>query len=201
MLGLPKNTECNRQLAKSKIFQAFKLNTAQKEKFDADIKRLAIVNEVSTATMNIEAGNEVKSFFVVLISLRQEAYDEKNIALIAKLVPQNILFVLEFNGKARLAAYRSKLLHTDWKPLDEHAVSLSGLNLDSVWQGIIVQVGGVQIESGNTLDEQIKVDDRRQRLEKEILRLDKLARKEKQPKKKFELAQEVLKLRETLEGL
>lgn len=201
MLGLPKNTECNRQLAKSKIFQAFKLNTAQKEKFDADIKRLAIVNEVSTATMNIEAGNEVKSFFVVLISLRQEAYDEKNIALIAKLVPQNILFVLEFDGKARLAAYRSKLLHTDWKPLDEHAVSLSGLNLDSVWQGIIVQVGGVVITEGSTLDEQLTADEEKAKLLRRVEQLERQARAEKQPKKKFELAQEVLKLRETLEGL
>lgn len=201
MLGLPKNTGCNRQLAKSKIFQAFKLNTAQKEKFDADIKRLAIVNEVSTATMNIEAGNQVKSFFVVFISLRQEAYDEKNIALIAKLVPQNILFVLEFDGKARLAAYHSKLLHTDWKPLDEHAVSLSGLNLDSVWQGIIVQVGGVVIAEGNTLDEQLTADEEKAKLLRRVEQLERRARAEKQPKKKFELAQEVLKLRETLEGL
>lgn len=111
------------------------------------------------------------------------------------------MFVLEFGGKARLAAYRSKLLHTDWKPLDEYAVSLSGINLDSVWQGIIVQVGGVVIAEGNTLDEQLATDEEKAKLLRRVEQLERRARAEKQPKKKFKLAQEVLNLRKTLEGL
>ncbi len=46
-----------------------------------------------------------------------------------------------------------------------------------------------------TLDEQIAADEKRAKLEKEIARLEKLARAEKQPKKKFELVQQILALK------
>lgn len=56
---------------------------------------------------------------------------------------------------------------------------------------IVVDIGGVSIADGNTLDEQIAADERRQKIEKEIAKLEKQARAEKQPKKKFELVQQI----------
>ena len=76
-------------------------------------------------------------------------------------------------------------------------VTLKGLDLDSVWENLIVQVGGITIQSGNTLDQQIVADEKRAKLEKEIAQLEKLARAEKQPKKKFELVQQIQKLKES----
>lgn len=64
----------------------------------------------------------------------------------------------------------------------------------------MVDIGGVSIADGNTLDEQIAADERRQKIEKEIAKLEKQARAEKQPKKKFELVQQIKKLKEELEG-
>jgi hypothetical protein len=54
MLGLPKATEMNRPLPKKTIFDKFKLDTADRQRFDADIKRLAIVGEISAATSNFK---------------------------------------------------------------------------------------------------------------------------------------------------
>ena len=68
------------------------------------------------------------------------------------------------------------------------------MNLDKVWENIVVDIGGVSIADGNTLDEQIAADERRQKIEKEITKLEKQARAEKQPKKKFELVQQIKKL-------
>lgn len=61
--------------------------------------------------------------------------------------------------------------------------------------------GEVNIADGNTLDEQIAADERRQRIEKEIAKLEKQARAEKQPKKKFELVQRVRALQKQLDVL
>ena len=52
----------------------------------------------------------------------------------------------------------------------------------------------MSIAGGNTLDEQIAADERRQKIEKEIAKLEKQARAEKQPKKKFELVQKIKEL-------
>lgn len=199
MLGLPKATELHKQLPKKAIYTKFQMNTAAKEKIDADISRITIANEISPARVHIAEGEQVKTFFVVQVALKRKDFEERTIATISKLIPQNMLLVLEYGEEAKLAIYHKKLMQTDWQAKDSVSVELKGLNLDAVWENIIVQVGGVQIASGNTLDEQLEADDRRQRIEKEIDRLDKLARKEKQPKKKFELAQEINKLKKELE--
>lgn len=201
MLGLPQLTETSKQLPKKAIYTKFQMNTAAKEKIDADISRITIVNEIAPNKVNIPAGEDVKSFFVLLVSLKKKEYDKKTIATLSKLIPQNILFVLEYENESRLAIYHTKVMQTAWKPTEEQRVELKGLNLDTVWENIVIAVGGVNIEKGNTLDEQIEVNDKKQKLEKEIARLEKKARAEKQPKKKFELVQAEKKLKENLKLL
>ena len=198
MLGLPKATELNKQLPKKAIYAKFQMNTAAKEKFDADISRIVIVNEVSPARVAIEAGESVKAFYVLQVSLKKKDFDEKTIAQISKLIPQNMLLLLQFEGEEKLAIYHSKLMQTPWQSAGSLTVQLKGLNLDAVWENLIVQVGGVQIEEGHTLDEQIAADEQRAKLQKEIARLEKLAKTEKQPKKKFELVQKINALQKQL---
>lgn len=195
MLGLPTATELNRQLPKTAIYAKFQMNNAARERIDTDISRLAIVNELSESRTNIPAGEQVKSFFVVSVTLKRKDFNPNTIAIVTKLIPQNMLLVLEYGDEAKLAVYRQKLLQTDWKPKESLTIELKGLDLDKAWENIIVQVGGIQIADGNTLDEQISADEKRAKLEKEIARLEKLARAEKQPKKKFELVSRIKELR------
>ena len=85
--------------------------------------------------------------------------------------------------------------------MKKQKIELKGLNLDTVWENIVIAVGGIDIEQGKTLDEQIIIDEKRQKLEKEIAKLEKQARAEKQPKKKFELVQRIRGLRNEWEIL
>lgn len=201
MLGLPKTTEMSKQLPKKAIYTKFQMNTAAKEKIDADISRITIVNEIAPNNVNIPSGENVKSFFVLLVSLKKKEYDEKTIAMLSRLIQQNILFVFEYENESRLAIYYTKVMQTAWMPTEEQKVELKGLNLDTVWENIIIAVGGVNIEKGNSLDEQIEINKKKQKLEKEIVKLEKQARAEKQPKNKFELVQAEKKLKEKLKLL
>lgn len=198
MLGLPKATELSKQLPKNAIYAKFQMNTAEKAKIDADISRITIVNEVSAEKVHIASGDQVKSFFVLLVALKKKDFDDKTILTISKLIPQNMLLVLECGDEAKLATYHTKLMQTEWKRKEALSVELKGLNLDSAWENIIMQIGGITIDQGNTLDEQIAADEHRQKIEKEIAKLEKQARAEKQPKKKFELAQQIKKLKDEL---
>ena len=191
MLGLPKTTEIRKQISKKAVYTKFQMNTAAKEKFDADISKVILVNEVNPDSVNIPAGENVRGFFVMLVVLKRRDFDEKNIASLSKMIKQNILFVLEYEGESKLAIYHTKLMQTDWKNSDEQRIELQGLNLDKVWENIVIAVGGVNIEEGNTLDRQIETDEKRRKLEKEIEKLEKQARAELQPKKKFELVTKI----------
>jgi hypothetical protein len=200
MLGLPKSTELSRPLPKKAIFEKFKLGAADKQRFDADIKKLAIVGEVSTATTIIAAGEVVKSFYVVLVNLRCANCEKKNLLLLSKLITQNMLFILEYGGTARLAVCRAgKVLESGEKSLDDWRISLMGLNLDSVWENIIVQIGGVTIAEGKTLDEQIAADEERTKTLRRIDQLEKQARTERQPRRKWELAEEAKRMKMLME--
>ena len=201
MLGLPKSTEMNKQLPKKAIYAKFQMNTASKDKVDADISRIVIVNEISPSRINIPAGEEVGSFFVLLVALKKKDFDEKTIAALSKLIPQNILFVLEFEGQSKLAVYRTKLMQTDWKPTESCTLELRGLTLDKVWENAIRSLElGVWNEE-LSLDENLALHERREKLEKEIAKLEKQARAEKQPKKKSELVQRVRALQKQLDVL
>ena len=191
MLGLPKATELNKQLPKKAIYAKFKMNTAEKEKIDKDISRITIVNEVSPSKVSLSAGEEVKSFFVMLVALKRKDFSEKMVVTLSNLIPQNLIMVLQYGNEAKLVVYRSKLLQTEWKTLNDLTIRLQGLNFDKVWENIVLQIGGMHLENGNSLDTQIEVDSKKEKIKKEIERLEKQARAEKQPKKKFIIVKKI----------
>lgn len=198
MLGFPQKTELRKPLHKKAIFDRLKLNKAQQDRVDADISRLWFVNEISPFSVGIAAGDEIKSFFVILVSLKKKEYDDKTIAMLFRMIDNKMILVLEYEGESRVAIFHGKLIQTDWKPTDAFSYSLQGLNLDSVWNNLVVQIGDIKMEVDRSLDEQIAVDDQRAKIQKEIERLERLARAEKQPKKKFELVQQIKELQEKM---
>ena len=192
MLGLPTATELNQQLPKKAIYAKFGMNAAQREKFDADISRIYIVNEISPQTVKaVAATEEIPSFFVLLVSLKKRDYEERTIAQLSRLIPQKMLLVLEYQEDCRLAVFETKLIQSAWQKTADCRIVLQGLDLGEVWQNVVAQIGSIEIEEGRSLEEQIALDERRAKLQKEIERLEKQARAEKQPKKKLELVRKI----------
>ena len=192
MYGLPHTTEIRKQLPKKAIYAKFDLKPAQREGFDADVSRIDIVAVVSPTTVPaIAAGEDIKEFYVLAVQLKRKDYDEKNIAMLSKLIPQNILFALQYEEKTQLAVYHTKLIKSNWKPTDETTISLTGLNLDTVWENIIKTIGEIQVQEGKTLTEQIQDDEQRAKLKKQIEELERKCRIEKQPRKKRELFEQI----------
>ena len=199
MLGLPKATELNKKLPKSAVYAKFQMNTAEKAKIDADISRITIVNEVSASKVNIAPGEKVQAFFVLQVVLKRREFNERTLIVLSKLIPQNMVLLLEYDGQAKLAVYHTKLLQTPWSDPDTLSLAINGLNMDAVWENVIVQIGGIQVQEGNTLDQQIAQDEQKAKLEKEIARLQKQLWAEKQPKKKFEIVQRINTLKVKLD--
>lgn len=201
MLGLPKATETNKPLPKTLVYKQFSLTAQQRDRFDADISRMAIVNVVSPDTVPaLAVGESVKSFYVLAASLKRKDYDAKNIALLAKLIPQHLLFTLQYEDKIQLAIFQEKLFVSPWHNTSNLPVlSLNGLNLDRVWDNIVTTVGSFSIQGENTLKEQIKQDEKRTKLLKRIEMLEKRCRQEKQPRRKVELFEELKQLKNSLQ--
>ena len=70
-----------------------------------------------------------------------------------------------------------------------------------MWENIIKKIEGGEWDSNLSLSENIELKELKEKLQKEIAKLEKLARKEIQPKKKFELVSQKRNLEDELNGL
>lgn len=199
MFGLPLSTEVKRPLPKAQLYKKFELKQSQRDAVDADIVRLDFVNMIAPHTMPaIAEGTEVKAVFVVEVELKRPDYDKKSIALVAKLIPQQIIFALRYGEKVQLAAYHTKLFVSEWQPSDAAMIPLAGLNLDTVWQNMVATIGEMEVADGNTLTEQIQADDERTKLLKRIEMLERQMRTTTQTRRQRKLYAEIKKLKQTL---
>ena len=199
MYGLPQTTDVRKQLPKKAIYAKFELKPAQRDGFDADVSRIDIVAVISPTTVPAFAsGENIKEFYVLDVQLKKKDYDEKNIAMLSKLIPQNILFALQYEDETQLAIYHTKLIKSDWKSTTDTDIRLSGLNLDTVWENIIKDIGEIHVQEGKTLTEQIQEDERLVKLKKQIEELERKCRTEKQPRKRLELYNRMLELKKNI---
>ena len=201
MLGLPKSSEIKQPLLKIQIYKKFELKQAQRDAFDKDIARLDIVHQISPQTIPaIAEGEEVKAIFVVDVELKHSDYDTKNIVLISKLIPQRIVFALRYGDKVQLAVFHTKLFVTPWQFLTPNSsfLILKGLNLDIVWQNIVSSIGEVEVAQGNSLTEQIKADEERSKILRQIENLERQMRSTSQNRRQREIYAEIKKLKMNL---
>ncbi|MBD5277903.1 MAG: DUF4391 domain-containing protein [Bacteroides sp.] len=199
MLGLPQSTEVKRPLPKAQFFKRFDWTASQRERFDADVSRLDFVNWISPRTLPaIVEGTEVKDIYIVEVSLKTHDFDTKAITLLAKHIPQRIVYVLRYEDEALLAVYHTKLFTSAWKSLGEIILPLSGLTLDTLWKNIVSLIGQFSVEQDKSLSEQINIEEDRDKLLRQIYAMERQMKACKQPRRKRELFVELQKLKELL---
>ena len=201
MFGLPKTTEINKPLPKKAVFDKFKPKPDDRRLFDEQISRMTIASEISPQTISVAPNADVSAIYVILVTLKTPECDKKNIALLSKLIDQRMLFVLQSGENARLAVYHAgRVLMSANTPLTDWKLNLSGLDLEAVWENAIAQIGGIDLSGGKDLDATIAENNRQEKLQKQIAILEKKAMTERQPRRKWELAEELRRLRIELGG-
>lgn len=199
MYGLPENCIINKPLYKKAVFEKFNLKSAERDRFDADISKIAIVAYVSPSKIPaLHEGQEVKEFYVLQIQLKHRDYDSKNILMLNKLIPQKMVFALEFDDNIQLCIFHTRLQQSEWILASDATIPIKGLSLDDVWNNIVAEIGGLSNDAEETLEQQIIGREEREKLLKQIEVLEKRCRLEKQTRKKYELHQQLLKLKEEL---
>lgn len=199
MYGLPQSTIVKkRQLPKSKVFEKFDLKPSQRESFDADISRIDVVAVISPATIPAIAKSEnILGIYVLAVQLKRKDYDAKNIALLSRLIPQKMVIALHFEEQVQFAISHTKLITSKWQFLTPNSsfLTLNGLNLDTVWDNIVISIGDIQVEQGKSVAEQISADNQRAKILAQIAVLERKMAIEKQPRRKREYFEQIKKLK------
>ena len=215
VLGLPMTTEFNKRIPKQKFYENIAVTPAMKKAFVEQIKIIYWRNKIATTTLNLAAGEQVTEIEVFEVRLSAPELDESVLRQIDREIPYHILFLLEYEGKYRaVIGYKEaaagktafkvdRYYSTDWLDEDDLPVHLDGLTLDAVYENFVRQIAGDVLveENGTTLKESIEQQKQREQLEKQIAALEAKIRKEKQPKKKFEMVQKIKMLKERLKDV
>lgn len=203
MFDLPKSTEIRKPIHKKLIYEKFPtdLSGDKKTRFDEDISRIVITNEISENSVNIRATDDIPAVFVVQIELKTKDYNDRNIILVSRLFGQKLLLVLHYEDEYQLAIYETQLLKSDWQKEEDIRLHIDGLDLSTVWNNLVTAVSGISAADGNTLSEQIGIEAEKERLKKKIAELESKARKEIQSKKKYEMFQQIQEYKQKLEEM
>lgn len=206
MLGLPRSTEFNKRIPKQKFYENLSLTPAVKKAFTEQIKVIYWRNKLAATTLNLAPGEQVTEIEVFEVRLNLPDLDEGVLRLIDREVPYHILFLLEQDGKYQAvigykeaagsgkAAFKvDRYYHTEWMDEAELPLHLEGLTLDAIYENFIRQIAGNNLRAGEevSLKERIEQQKQREQRKRQIAALEARIRKEKQPKKKFELIQEM----------
>ena len=147
-----------------------------------------IVSVVSPTTLpGIAAGEEVKEFYVLAVQLKQKTYQEQTLSLLVKFIPQRMIFALHFEEQVQWAVFHTRLITSPWMPQAEATLHLEGLNLDSVWNNLVADIGRIAVQQGNTLTEQIQENMAQAKLRKQLAALQHQLNQERQFNKQIEI--------------
>lgn len=199
MFQLPPATAINKPLYKKAVFEKFNLKATERDRFDTDISRMALVARVSSATVPaLTKGKEIEGFYVLQVALKRKDYDTKNILMLQKLIPQKMVFAMQYEEQTQFCIFHTRLQQSEWMLTSEAAIPLQGLTLDDVWNNIVAIIGGLDTQAEESIEEQIINREQREKLLRQIESLEKQCRIEKQTRRKYELHQQIVKLKEQL---
>ncbi len=192
MLSFPTTAYVGRLMPKEAFYKNLTLSRDVREKFVSDIKRIVLEYKLTPDTINVEPGDEVDEILVLTMELKNHDLDYRIVEQIARQNPHQLLFLIKYLNKGQLALYLHKLYKTEWLPLEHLQLEARGFTLDKIWEGFIEQIAlesaeGELKNSELPIEERLKKQEIILRMQKEIDRLDRLSRNEKQPKKRFEL--------------
>lgn len=198
----PSTTRIHKRIPKKTLYEQAEINSATKNLFSEQIDSVYWEHKISKDTANVEMGQKIKEIVVIKIILSVPKIDTSILKIINKAIPYPILFLLNYRDTFKAGVFHTSSIDnsvryydTEWKTENELDISICGINMDTVYENFVLQIVGLSKDFSMSLDEQLYKIEQKQKLEKEITCLEKQARNEKQPKKKFEIVQQIKKLK------
>ena len=193
--GLPSSTEINNIISKKTIIDKFSLSGQERTRFDSSIHKIIISNEISPRTVNISSG-DIKSIFILRAELREEDCDPRVLSMLFNLINQRMIIILQCGIRCKPTVFNDVLIEGDWMLQSDLSLRLEGLDLDDIWKNLVIQIGNIKMEDGLSLSDQIRKNEEHKVNEAKIAELQKKMVAEKQPRKKKELFEQIVMLRE-----
>ena len=212
MYNLPQSTIVNRVIPKKTFVNQLGANTRMKDHFTNDVVRVEWLAKLAPSTINVADGKEVHEITIFLVPIKDENCPDDIFSFIDGMIPRHTIFILRWGDMTCLhlnykewmesstntdKTFRiAKTYRSQWIKDTEISLSIEGLTMDAIYEALVRQVAGERIIiQSESLREDVEKSTQREMLLKEIEIVKRKINNEKQPKNKFELHQQLIKLR------
>ena len=184
-----------------------------KQRFVDSVESITWTAKLAPSTLSVADGKTVHEITVFRMVLKKEEVPSDVLTLIDKQMPRHTLFLLQHDDDfCLLVNYKEwhdaantrfdivKTFQTGWTSADKLSLSLDGQDMDAVYSAIVKQMAGADITSeAKDIHTAVAQTKEQEALRQKIAALEAKIAKERQPKKKFELHQQLVKLKENNE--
>ena len=200
MFNLPNKTVLKRKIPKNKFYEKIGTDTKLERKFIDEIDYIVWKYKLAKDTVNLEPTKEVEEIQIFEIYLKGKTISTEVLENIDRVIPYPIFYILKYDDDIKLAiAYKERnkadenrmVIHSyyqsEWineKELDINI--LSGLTLKDVYENIIRQLIPIESETTDNIEDIIEINKAQEELKKEIEKLERKIKSEKQFNKKVE---------------
>lgn len=213
MIVFPKSTLVGKPVPKTAFYKNLEVNAKMKQRFVDSVESITWTAKLAPSTLSVADGKTVHEITVFRMVLKKEEVPSDELTLIDKQMTRHTLFLLQHDDAfCLLVNYKEwhdaantrfdivKTFQTGWTSADKLSLSLDGQDMDAVYSAIVKQVAGADITSeAKDIHTAVAQTKEQEALRQKIAALEAKIAKERQPKKKFELHQQLVKLKENNE--
>lgn len=212
MIVFPKSTLVGKPVPKTAFYRNLEVNAKMKQRFVDCVESITWTAKIAPFTHNVADGKTVHEIAVFRMVLKNEEVPSDVLMLIDKQMPRHTVFLLQYEDKNCLyvnykewhdAEQRQfdivKTYQSAWVKGDDRVLNIEGSTMDAVFSSFVRQIAEGLLDADiKDLHTAVMADKRREQLQKSINALERQMLKEKQPRKRFEIHQRLVKMKEKL---
>lgn len=221
ILNFPASTLVDKLAPKTAFYKHLEINARLKTRFVEDVERIEWLYKQAPSTMNVDDGKVVHEIVVFRVLLKAEDTPDDVFLTIDRQMPRHVVFLLQYADRGRLLLnYKEwadvdktrfnilKTFRTEWMPLAEVKLELTGSSLDNIYEAFAGQISGFGTTNAADTKQILALQEEITRKRRAAEALQKRVRNEKQFAKQMELncearalKREIAKLEEELKTL
>jgi len=199
MFSLPTSTEYNKIIPKKHILSSESLNITERKLIENEISKLTIINVIDAEKIRLFNTKDSFPLVIIHVQTKSNEYNPKISEALFKGINQTIiLFYSTSTGSFFTTKRAGTILTSHSQPTSDWNFKLTGTSMQEVWDNLCIDIFKIKKAKSKSIDESIILNAEIQKMDESIQKLEDKARKEIQPRRKRQLAEEVMKLRNEL---
>lgn len=212
LLKYPSSCLVGKVVPKTTFQRHLDTSTSMKRHFQDDVVSIIWLYKIAPTTLQVQGTDDMREIQIFLADLKDPTCPADLFTFIDKHMPQYIVFLLRYQQQYRLLInYKdwADTAHThfnitqsfcsEWLTSAQLSLPITGTELPTIYEHFVQHIAGQQLISDNSnLHNAVLSYQEQETLKKRLAQLQQQINRELQPKRKFELHQQIVELQKKL---